>query len=184
MAELRNQRNQATSPLGFRRAPAAIFSSSSVTVIPESPKNGENITRGPDSPDEPLEEDIIAEVPGWPLFQEDGELLRRDSPRWKARFVEWRSERAPLRVGSSDPLSSYIIHRSPHAAVDDVQLPSPPAAGLAALLKLKRELYPALVQRRKKCAPATRPTMTASSKCPSSPQHTPDIELLVPEDLF
>ena len=180
------------SPLGFRWAPAAIFSSSSVAVIPESPKNGESITWGPDSPDEPLVENTIAEVPGWPLFQEDGELLRRDSPRWKTRFVEWRSDRAqasPLRVGSSDPPSSYdIVRPSPHAAVEDVRLPSPPAAGLAALLKLKRELcrsqYPAVARRRKKCAPATRPTTRASSKRPASPQHTPDIELLAPEDLF
>ena len=63
------------SPLGFRWAPAAIFSSSSVAVIPESPESGESVTWGPDSPDEPLKEDTIAEVPGWPLFQEDGELL-------------------------------------------------------------------------------------------------------------
>ena len=51
-------------PLGFRSAPAAIFTSSSDAVIPVSPKNDANVTWGPDSPEESLEEDTVAEVPG------------------------------------------------------------------------------------------------------------------------
>jgi len=51
-------------PLGFRWAPAVIFASSSDTVIPVSPKNDANVTWGPDSPEESLEEDTVAEVPG------------------------------------------------------------------------------------------------------------------------
>jgi len=179
------------SKLGFRLAPAAIFASSLDSVIPVSPKKDANVSWGPDSRDEPLEEDTVAEVPGWPLFHEDGELLRRDSPRWKARHLKWRSERAQassLRVESSDRPPTYAVQCSSHVALEDVRLPSPPSAGLAAQLKLKRELrrtqYHALARRRQRCTIATRPTTRASSKHPASPQHTPDIEIHAPADLF
>ena len=179
------------SKLGFRLAPAAIFASSLDSVIPVSPKKDANVSWGPDSRDEPLEEDTVAEVPGWPLFHEDGELLRRDSPRWKARHLKWRIERtqaSPLRVESGDRPPTYGVHAGAHAAFEDVRLPSPPSSGLAALLKLKRELSrtqcPALARRRQRCTTATRPTTRASCKHLGSPQHTPEIEIHAPEDLF
>ena len=127
----------------------------------------------------------------WPLFHEDGELLHRDSRRWKARHSKWRSERAQaslLRVGSSDRPHSYAVHRSAHATFNDVRLLSPPAASVAGLLKLKRKLsrtqHPALARRRQRCTTVIQPTTRAFSKHPVSPQHTPDIEIHAPEDLF
>ena len=183
------------SPMGFRWAPAAIFSRSSVATIPVSPQNS-NTTWGPDSPEEQLEENSIPEVPGWPQFEENGELLRHDSPRWKARLLAWRSERtrsSPLRVEGSNRLTPYYVQRSSRPTLDDVRLPSPPTTGLAALLKLKRELcrsqYPPLPRRRRKCTSqtaATRPTTRslALSNHPPTQQHTPDIEIHAPEDLL
>jgi len=48
-----------------------------------SPGEGALVTRGPDSPEEPLKEDTISEVPGWPHFTANGRFLRRDSPHWR-----------------------------------------------------------------------------------------------------
>jgi len=109
------QRIKPPSPMGFRWAPAAIFASPSAAAPPVSPVKAGYVTWGPDSPDQPLEEDTVPEVPGWPMFQEDGELLRRDSPRWKARLLVWRHERShgsPLQRRSDEayPVTSSITN--------------------------------------------------------------------------
>ena len=167
------------SPMGHRWDPATIFASSSSTAPPTSPVNASHVIWGADSPEEPLDEDSVSEVPGWPLFKEHGILLRRDSPRWKERFFQWRSERtrtSPLRVDQRTPESIHFhVNRSvtavAHPTFDDVRLPSPPSTSLAALLKLKRELgrlqYPVLPRKRRELnsgATMERPTTRSTVK--------------------
>ena len=192
------------SPMGFRWAPATIFASSSVTAPPVSPADADNVNWGPDSPLEPLEEDTVPEVPGWPMFKEDGELLLRDDPRWKARLLLWRNERtktSPIRVEANSRRSCHMrcnqrVMVGAGPTFDDVRLPSPPSAGLASLLKLKRELvrsqYPVPIRRRPKRdkgtttnRPTTRSTAPSMTQPPSiDPQHTPDIEICAPDELL
>ena len=62
MAELLYRRHQATATTALQIG--SIFTSSSDAVIPVSPKNDANVTWGPDSLEESLEEDTVAEVPG------------------------------------------------------------------------------------------------------------------------
>jgi len=61
------QRIKPPSPMGYRWAPATIFSSSSAAELPTTPLAADHVVWGPDLPNEPLEEDTVPEVPGWPV---------------------------------------------------------------------------------------------------------------------
>ena len=178
------------SPMGFRWAPETIFVSSSAAEPPTTPLGADQVIWGPDSPDEPLEEDSVPEVPGWPLFQENGETLRRESTRRRARLAVWRHERtqsSPLRVTDGIRRPSPVV-RQEDTSLDDVRLPSPPMAGLASLMKIKRELarskYPKLPRHRRKCDAAGPTTRSAKQEHTSSTQCTVDIDIHAPEDIF
>ena len=173
---------QPPAPFGLRWAPATIFSSQEPTGAgPMSPEEGALVTWGPDSPEEPLETDTVPEVPGWPHFTANGRFLRRGSPRWRARWRAWRRERfrsSPLRALSHRRVGPS---RAPCSTVplQEVRLPSPPASGHSALLRLRRELarinYPEHLRRK------GRSRGTARAR-PALETVIPDIELLAPDD--
>ena len=179
------------SPMGSRWAPETIFGSSSAAELPTTPTGADHVVWGPDSPNEPLEEDTVPEVPGWPLFEENGTVLRRDSARRKTRLLVWRHERtqsSPLRVGDDGMRQPSPGLRQEGVSLDDVRLPSPPSASLASLIKLKRELarskYPKLPRRRRTCNAAQPTTRSTKKKDTSPPNCTVDIDIHAPEDLF
>jgi len=188
-------------PFGYKRAPAALFDAEAVPLdqlsIPTSPL----LTWGPDSPMDALESDTVPEVPGWPLFSEDGHYLRRSSALWQRRYEVWRTER------TADPVPDMVSSGERHvpsppttATAADVSLPSPPKSSYGSLWKLRRELL-RLASAPNSTTGAERPVRrsarknirvaapSVSSSCrPKLPTSTavaePDIYVYVNEDGF
>ena len=124
--------------------------------------------------------DSVPEVPGWPAFVQDGELLRRDSPRRKARLLVWRNERTRSSPFAESNRGSCHMQPSvasaatePRPTFDDVRLPTPPAAGLSTLQKLKREMirsnYPAPLRRRRQPTSKSATSLRKQDPRPRSP---------------
>ena len=92
---------------------------------------------------EALECDTVPEVPGWPLFSENGQELRRSSARWRRRYEAWRTERTTDLDPAPDKMSTgnrRVPSPPTTATAADVALPSPPKSGYGSLWKLRREL--------------------------------------------
>ena len=98
------------------------------------------LTWGLDSPLEALEIDVVPEVPGWPLFSENGRYATFD-----ARVCAGNDDMRGGRGGAlSEPWTRLRCQmRCPQrttATAADVSLPTPPKSGYGSLWKLRREL--------------------------------------------
>lgn len=189
------------SPFGYKWAPAALFDAEAIPLDQLSAPKAPPLTWGPDSPMEALESDVVPEVPGWPLFSENGRYLRRSSARWQRRYEVWRTE----RTVDPTPVLNEVFSEECHvpsppttATAADVSLPSPPKSGYGSLWKLRRELlrsapsgatgetHPVRRSARKNVRAAV-PSVPSSSRQPElSPtaMAEPDIYVYVNEDGF
>ena len=131
------------SPFGYKWAPAALFDAVAIPLDQLSTPKEPHVTWGPDSPMEALECDTVPEVPGWPLFSENGQELRRSSARWRRRYEAWRTERTTDLAPAPDRMSTgnrRVPSPPTTATAADVALPSPPKSGYGSLWKMRREL--------------------------------------------